>query len=531
MIRQTLLLLMIILTPFQLWADADTDRKVTLAWEAVEGAKSYDIEIGQAEKPKPLRSETYIQQNRWAILLSPGKYWMRVRARDERGVPSEWGEKSEIIVKLPRVEIIRPSMETTLPALQDRVNVQFEWRPVKGATTYNFYLESEDRKKIENLRLSSNKTQLNLTAVNKYRWYVQAVDETGLPGDREEQLNEFVLEGMALETPQVTAPETIYLRSIDYTKPPSAESVSVRIERFDPNKRDWVTVSEEVRQDTKPIPFPTDWPGGKYQLSMRSLKKYRAPSSSVDVSFEAYDGLRTAELEQRALLRKSLNRTEGWFAQASYVITQVDYSGTHFESGSKPSFKALTGTASAAIARFSEENPWGIEFGGGFGGITLNKRTTFLTSLHAMGLWRHNFLFGAELRASFGLTSRDVPQGTASGNKDNFRIQKFNVLAAKTGLEFWYALDRKTGLQVHSYFSQPVAAKSYEGTPIKNGKTIEFGVMGSYRWRQNITGLAGFTMVGDSYSYPGTNAATQSSGTNTVNLNANYLHLMVEYDY
>ncbi|WP_226987938.1 hypothetical protein [Bdellovibrio bacteriovorus] len=63
-------------------------RLVNFEWEAIENAKSYEIELKQVKaKGEDAKTFTFkVTEAAWNGRLTPGKYMMKLRSRDYRGV-------------------------------------------------------------------------------------------------------------------------------------------------------------------------------------------------------------------------------------------------------------------------------------------------------------------------------------------------------------------------------------------------------------------------------------------------------------
>lgn len=513
------------------WArPEDNLRRLSFDWESLEGAQSYDIEIGRYGENKPYKSEVFMPQNQWTGLLPPGKFWMRIRGRDDRGVPGEWSEKSEIVVKLPRVDVIRPSSDTVLSGNTSKTDVLFEWKKVPLAQSYLFTIESESKLFRQTRELKTTNLRLELQTAMKYHWTIQAIDGTNPADPKEGTLSEFILEGPPLPSPTIDVPETTYVRRISFQKSADAESVDIRLQRYDPKKKDWLRVQEWPEQKTS-FDFPLEWPGGLYQIALRAQAKYRAPSPPAELSFEVSSESRTAERERQALLQKSLERNLGFLVRGQYIITQVQYQGVSYEGDAKPRFKALTGAAHLTLSKFAASKALGLQLGLGWGGILYNQRNTFLFEQEVSALWRNNLSYRWDLRLHLGLNRKDFPEATVDPDTDAITIATMNSVGVKIGSEVWFAWQRNLGLQMHGYYTRSLQGASALGTKLDGGQSLTLGLLGNYRWTPKISLLGGYTYTQDSFSFAGYNSITEKAGRNEISLTGHYLKLMVEYDF
>ncbi|MEY4616617.1 MAG: hypothetical protein RJB66_1577 [Pseudomonadota bacterium] len=509
-------------------------RKVVLDWEPISGAASYDLEVGLPESQKYLKNERMISKNRWEGILSPGQYWMRIRARDDRGVPGDWSERMDIVIRLAKVEVLRPFHETIINTVTDKLEVFFSWKPVSGAKSYLFHLEDEEGRLILNKDLPSTSLRVEVSGMAGYRWSVQAVDEKGDSGDKDSQMLFFSIEGPGLEPPVIIKPETIYIREIEYIKTKGTKSVEVQFERYDPKKNEWVSMPVWNEQGEK-IKFPETWKGGRYKLNLRSLAKYQSASTPAVLMFDVFDGKRTAEREDISLIQKAIDRSEDWFSRFSYVVTKLHYEGVNYETDVKPRFEAFTGTASGQASKYLADQPFGFNFGAGIGGILLAGKNTLLTSAETSVLYRQPFGEVNQLRLSLGYQFKEIPQAVAvtseSTGEKSLAISKIRFAGPKIGLEYWRGIDRKLGLQLHAGLTELGQGTTAAGVKLTSGKSVSVGALASYRFTKEMTWLGGYTFTSDDVRSPGYNSATLKSGFNQTQLTAHYLHFMVEYDY
>ena len=526
----TLLLLLLSVHSVHAAQLSDFERKVALDWDPLTDAQTYDIEIGRFGKAKAVRNENSVPTNRWTGLLAPGRYWMRVRGRDERNVAGDWSDKSEILIKLPKVDVVMPAPETVVNTSEKSYEMTFEWKLIGGAKVYAFSLESESHQTLVTRKLTDSSIKLVLPSSEKYKWSIVALDEEDRSGDLEEFPSALTIQGASLLPPVITKPENYFVRKIEFERPPEASGVRIQLDHFDSKKNSWVREKEWL-ETRKFFPFSGKWPGGRYQVTMRTEGHYRASSSASEMTFDVFDGPRTADREDQALARKALNRAESWYAQASYVSTYLSYKGTNYESDSRPAFSALTGNLSGTLGRFAPNSPWGINFGGSFGTVSLDGKNTILIGEQALALYRREFGERSEIRLAAGLAHRELPEARLQADQATFQIDKVTTTGVKVGSEYWYAFNRKVGLQGHAFYTQNIFGSDASGAALSSGTSIELGVLGSYRWRPDITWLAGYTFARDTFTAPGTDAVTQRSGTDEVNLTGHYLHLMVEYDF
>lgn len=107
-------------------------KSVTLRWETVKKAVSYEVEVlkdGKSLLTEAVESE----EPKWKKEFPPGLYRYHVRAIDNDGKPGEWTKLQSFIIPADAPELIFPKGKV----LHDvKEPVHFEWKEVPGALEY-----------------------------------------------------------------------------------------------------------------------------------------------------------------------------------------------------------------------------------------------------------------------------------------------------------------------------------------------------------------------------------------------------------
>lgn len=198
-------LLALILCIVSLKALAQDSRWIDLEWEEVKEAREYEIELFQEEDGKILpRGKYKTDSPQWSHAVPPGKYFLRLRSMDKRGVPGEWSSNIPLKVRMQNPLQLRP-------APSDRLSdgmVNFEWGPIAGASNYQLIVRNEDKKVLHNAITPELKTPVYLEKLGTVSWAVLALekDEEGRnPEDvPESAFKSFTRVGGLLEAPKVS---------------------------------------------------------------------------------------------------------------------------------------------------------------------------------------------------------------------------------------------------------------------------------------------------------------------------------------
>jgi hypothetical protein len=523
-------------------------REVLLEWEPDPEAVTYELEIGDLKKAKPSKAVGALKATEWTGALEAGKYWMRVRGRDDRGVPGDWSEKVEFQVTLQPVDIIQPKADEVVKADDDKEEIELKWQPMPAATGYSVTVTDESGKVVANQETKETSLEIELPSAMKYSWNVRAIDRTGTPGAVPEKAPSFVLLGEKLEEPEIKSPESSFVRRVDLETPKLAEAVKVEVLRFEPAQKKWVKVASQELQKTAGVPFKQEWPGGEYKLRAVAQAKYRAPSSISEIKFDVEEGDRGVEAEHRAILRKVIERTNDWYFTASYIVSMVSYQAVVNEVNQNSKFDTFTGTGLLGVGKFWKKSPWGFYTSIDYGGMTVEpdgtklrgeqKITNFLGFESAVV---YRWAFGrSDARVRLGSFRQQVPElrltptgtGPASTTCTSSahciaEMEVFDTIGASFGAEYLYSLSPKFVLQANLSGRVPMVGKStVSGNKIDPNINYTAGLTGGMRLKQNMTGLAGVSYRKQYYSFKNT-----TNKTNEILMEGPYLQLILEHDF
>jgi hypothetical protein len=536
LLRFLLLILLSLSLQLTLWAPhvaTASERLIDLEWERDPDAELYEIEIGAQGSQRALHRHENLKTPGWSGSLKPGRYWMRVRGRDDRLLPGEWSEIVEFQVKIGYAQALSPKNNAILNGGPEKSSVTLQWEPVTGAHGYSLIVLDDKQTPVHTQRLTATQVTLNLASAMKYGWMVQATDESGNVGEKPDSLATFTLEGPVLQSPELKKPETPFVRRVDFARPLDADYVRVSIQRFDDATRDWVRVTEgrlKTPQPTGHIPFQPDWPGGRYQLTATSEAKYRGPSSVSEISFEVAPGDRSEATENRAFIRKAIERNDDWFLTLSYIASRVNYKAQMTEENRLAQTTALTGTGLVGGGRFWQHTPYGVFGSLDYGGITMDGKTQRFLGLEATGLLRWSPQRESDLRFRLGVFHQQVPQLVQL--QPNVQLGTLTALGPVSGIEYWYSYSPRIALQASLAFRHTMKGTSATGRALTPSTSYNAGIMGGLRLGSGMTGLMGYSYRNELYRYPGANPALGiTDGKNELSLSGHFLQMVMEYDY
>jgi hypothetical protein len=481
-------------------------RSVSLEWEPIEGAATYDVEFAPTPKGKPIT--VLARKSFWNGKLPVGNYNMRVRAKDRRKVPGDWSETQAMTVGLENAKLIYPSSNYKLASKEaETETVVFKWQPVPGAEDYKIEVTSRDGKTKIVEETSKQEIKVKLPVAQEYTWKVLAQrDEVHSDAAT---VDEFFIQGKKLDKPEIVPPANRFVRTIEWKHPDFAENFDYSIQKLNPLTKKWENVGNKSEFKDTSVVFDPAWPGGQYRISVRATSNVRVNSDISQLTFPVANGDRSPAAEEVGALRESINRTNGWFFTASYLVTGLSYKGKDYDSPSpNVDLKDLFGgTGRFGVGFLDGEKPWGFLGIVDYSGFNIGDRTYNFGSIELNAIHRKQVSKDGELRQYVGIYYKELP---ALVNL-NFSTQSFDVTEIASGgphygAEYWWALSQKLGFQVngHVYYSV-LTFKTPNGERIHPEMTYQLGLLGSYKLGSKTTGLMGYAYRLDSLSYDSKN--------------------------
>jgi hypothetical protein len=182
---------------------ANDSRQVDLNWDEIPGALSYEVELFEEKGSDAYSQGIFSSRNSsWSHRVRPGKYSIRLRAVDKRGVPGEWSERFPLKVKLGLAQTLKPYVgeKITDP------DVYFQWGRVPGALRYKIYVIDGANQLVVSEYSIEPEFLASIPGLGSYKWIVYAMGE-----DEEDnkqfsdldvkELKSFVRVGGELEAP------------------------------------------------------------------------------------------------------------------------------------------------------------------------------------------------------------------------------------------------------------------------------------------------------------------------------------------
>ncbi|HPI40136.1 MAG TPA: hypothetical protein PLJ21_04985 [Pseudobdellovibrionaceae bacterium] len=513
------------------------ERNIQFEWEPIEGSIEYDIELRPRAESKEKKSTNSTQEynlksatTSWEGYLAPGYYWLRIRSKDERRVPGPWSDRIEFNVLLETPEILSPKNDSVVESDEtEEAEVQFEWKGIAKADEYQFQLQSVDGKVQVAEKLKEAEKKIKLPVAKQYKWSVRANSLEGLPSE-ESTSSTFVVEGPILENPVIEKPESEFVRILKWSLPEYTDQFSVQVDRYDSVKKKWISILNRKDQKEALLDFEKTWSGGRYRLTVQGLAENRKPSKMSRITFKVKEGDRPEESQILSEKRDSIERKDGWYFLASYLVTQM-YMSSGSRLGNDTSIitqEPLGGTGRLGFGWQSKKTPWGFFGWTDLSGFFFNNRTITFGSFEVNSSYRIKSGTLGEFRLQSGLYMQDLPQVriTSITNTDvNSDFSSVSVGGLHLGGEYWHSLSAKLGLQLnmHLYYGFLNMGISQLNS-MTASLNPQFGLMGSYKLSPNWIGLMGYTYRKNEIFFTGTDGSE-----NETRLTGHYLSFYSEY--
>lgn len=525
-------------------------RVVNFEWEPIEGAKFYEIEL-RKKVPGSKTSAFKTEAPEWSGKLQVGRYEFRLRSLDKRKVPGDWSGYADLDVFLEPVKIKKPEPNAPLKAQdQEKQAVKFEWSETPGAVGYVLEIFNDKNEPVATEKTSSTDLSYTFETARSYTWKIKAVSEEGLESETSE-LFKLDIMGPKLAKANIEKPETEFVRELKWQPVEKAEHYDIVLAKYNSSTKKWQKFREFENFKETSLNFESDWPGGKYKIMIKAKAPSRDDSELASVAFPVREGTRTPAAEYVATMRKSIDRVDGWFSQASWYASSISLD-TRYRDAAGFSTTTITGTGRFSIGQLKSESPWGYQFSFDVGGFSFEDRVYNFFGTEFSMVRRNTSSDRSEIRYLGGVFHKEFPALYTTLNSIVTNVNsienvdrlygKGGVIGLHGGVEYWYSISPKLGFQANAHLYIPMAETEMpNGGKYEAGSDVNLsvGVLGSYRYSSKLTGLVGLNYRMESYSYTDNSDPAQWSlpiyrdFSNKVrtNISGIFLNLMAEYAF
>ncbi len=319
-------------------------RWIDIEWEEVAGAANYEVELFEgADGSLTPRGKYKVDTSSWSNAVPPGKYSLRIRSLDKRGVPGEWSDYIPVKVRMHNPKLFQPGPESQVSTAQ----VDFEWSEVEGAAIYQLVVKNEKDSVVYNSTVKDIRATLFLEDLGQYSWTAYALEE----GEAQRTKDDFVAStfksftrvGGELQAPEVkvTVNDKITLEwprirtakqyEIDYLPPVNSD----KSRRFKILTHTFAFSSKRLREGVTTISIRATAPG--YPDSPKTIVQLVKSGDKVELQ----DIIQGTKEETNKVSPASLLWKDEIYA--SMILSKYKYSSTDVENDTELDQKELTG--------------------------------------------------------------------------------------------------------------------------------------------------------------------------------------------
>lgn len=516
-----------------------SQRKIDLELEEVEGANSYEIELESKNSGKVTTFK--MSAPRWKAAIRPGEYSLRLRSYDARNVPGPWSEAVPFLVKLPGPLLHQPELNAEIKTKEEsEFEVTFKWQAVPGTKKYRVDVTPENGGDAVSESFSDNSGKIKLAVAKRYSWKVTPISKLGEEGESQENPGVFTLIGKSIAPPAIEKPEDIWVEKLRWEKSEYADRYTYLLQRQD-EKSKWTRVDMQENFNDSELTFPTSYPGGRYRLAVKAEGNLRESSSVAKVEFDVFNGDRSPATVEETKLRYSLEKPTSWYFVASYLLTNLNYTGLDSEAGNQRNvYQAVGGTGRLGLGYIHPQKNRGYLGIIDLSGLTIaDENVTYAAAeMHYVlrYTWGRNML-----RPSAGLFYKELIE-TRDVNSSflitTYQHDKMSFAGPHIGFDFWRPLTSKLGIQANARIYYGLfGLQTPNGRDYSAEMSYQLGLMGSYKLKPNITGFMGWAHRIDKGSYestPNDGGATSFAGSGAkqeVQIEGDFFNLLLEWGF
>jgi len=245
-------------------------RSITLEWDPVVDAKSYELEIKELSLNKITQKN--IPESKWKGQLPMSEYQYRIRSVDDRNAFGAWTEWESFLLKLPWPKIIEPGKDQKIftGTQQEKQTINFRWKNIDAADTYYFELRDQNKNVLKSEFTKATSLSIEVPVGYHYTWVVASLAAND-PAPKIENLNQsFQVQGGALEPPVINRLMTNPYNSVVWTTIKNAEVYSVQLEKRD-SIGNWKTIKKEENWPNTSLPMIPEFGLGDFRLTLKSV--------------------------------------------------------------------------------------------------------------------------------------------------------------------------------------------------------------------------------------------------------------------
>ena len=332
------------------WAQTSKgERWLDLEWEPVEGAIAYEVELYEIKEGRYYTVGTFkTDVSRWTKNVQPGKYVIKMRSLDSRGVGGEWSEEIPVPVKLPFPQKNYPRPGEVFEVEDGKgKEVFFQWEGVAGASFYKLNIYDENGAKLYSTITSEQQVSLHLERLARYEWEVLPLFSKEDQVAEKSSTQPFTLIGGELKTPDLESKVLDKEVLVTWGKVENATSYEYEILQ-EKNGKQNILKKDETNQAFLTMP-KKDVKPGLFLIHVKAKARGYKDSPLAEIIYE-YD---LKEIKQVLVKKENPTLRKRDYLDISVGQTSLDYEYLYYE---KDTY------ANQSLQGYQFDLAWGKEF-------------------------------------------------------------------------------------------------------------------------------------------------------------------------
>ncbi len=296
----------------------------------------------------------------------------------------------------------------------------------------------------------------------------------------------------------------------------------------------WRTYAKYEKVTKNEIFFSEQNDGGEYALTVTAHAPFRNDSPQAQIQFKVAFGDRSPAGKKAEELRDSIERKQPYILLASWLYSQLSYTGTNTEYLSKTNFSASGGTGKVGVGYLHTDYNVGAQVFMDISGFTL-AGTNYTFTAYELHLIYQYWSDISQIRWTFGYYQKELPELIGNANSTAYSVSKIKFTGPHVGVDYWRPFTKKLGYKANFRFYDTNGGSSTpNGRDLVSSFSYQAGLFGSLRLSEDIIGFAGYTYRLDRIAYkadPNSTGFATNGDINDVNITGSYLNLVLEWGF
>lgn len=257
-----------------------TTTTVEFEWEELLGATAYQVELKQKHNLEATRFNS--QNSFFKLQIKPGKYSIRGRVADDRGVFGEWSKEEDFQVLPPTPKKLKPiSSDLIKPNSKSfTAEIPLSWESTPGIEDYRLRVKNLKGELVQELKVNKSEAKAQLRP-GSYKIEVLSVTPEGLESEPMELTNELIVQRIPvqkIENLTIKEKSTFSFDRVEGLK----NWVRIEMQKFLSEKWQEVGVFDLNENSWTP---PADLKPGRYRAFFYNRNEFGEDSEAVSEEF------------------------------------------------------------------------------------------------------------------------------------------------------------------------------------------------------------------------------------------------------